>query len=404
MGKHSIEELKTMLKQAEDAGAETVEIEEEGKPEEANTASVNVDLAESIAEKIADAVVKANGGNQRDKENIQYDTITAIKSDNGIAYPSNLKSLTKDERIVTFFKALVRSHDDIASAQVVKALVEGTDSDGGYLVPDELRSEVWRILPDFSVMRRIARTIPMASDTMLLNSLTATPEAYWTNEYASKATTSADFSQVTLNANKLVCLLPITEELLTDANISLVQFITEIFAERIGTIEDRAYFTGSGTGQPKGITQESLSSRDAGGTLDFDDVIALLDLVPQRVAQSNGAAFVGHRNVKRTLRTVKDTNGMYIWRDGGAANNGETRRLPDTLYGYPFYEQNDLPHNQVFFGDWKYYIIGDRQSLTVRTTMEGGDAWRRDSMEIKAKIRVDGKVVMAQPFAKVTNA
>lgn len=57
--------------------------------------------------------------------------------------------------------------------------------------------------------------------------------------------------------------------------------------------------------------------------------------------------------------------------------SGQTEKLPDTLYGYPFYEQNDLPQDRLYFADWSYYIIGDRQTMTVKTTTEGGDAWRR---------------------------
>jgi HK97 family phage major capsid protein len=83
------------------------------------------------------------------------------------------------------------------------------------------------------------------------------------------------------------------------------------------------------------------------------------------------------------LRKIKDSNGDYIWRDGkgGVGGGGELIRMPDTLYGYPFYEQNDCNNRSLFFGDWSMYIIGDRSTLAVTTTTEGGDAWRRNSME-----------------------
>ncbi|EKE05100.1 MAG: hypothetical protein ACD_19C00426G0122 [uncultured bacterium] len=45
-------------------------------------------------------------------------------------------------------------------------------------------------------------------------------------------------------------------------------------------------------------------------------------------------------------------------------------RLPNTLYGYPFYEQNDLSQSELYFGDWAFYIIGDRQTVSVQTTNE----------------------------------
>ena len=106
------------------------------------------------------------------------------------------------------------------------------------------------------------------------------------------------------------------------------------------------------------------------------------------------------------MRTLKDSNNQYIWRDSKGGNvgsgQGETGRLPDTVYGYPFYEQNDLAESELYFADWSYYIIGDRQTLAVTTTTEGGDAWRRNAMEIKAVERVDGRAVILTPFAKLT--
>jgi HK97 family phage major capsid protein len=317
-----------------------------------------------------------------------------------------LKSLTKEEKIVNFFKALLYSKADPASQQVLRALVEGTDSEGGYLVPEELRTEVYRLLPDFTVMRNVARVLPMSTDTLKLNTLTARPVAYWTSEYASKSTTSADFGQVSLSPNDLVCLIPISEQLLADANINLVQFIVELFTEAIGLGEDAAFFTGSGTGQPRGISQETISTVTAGGNLTFTHILQLIDSVSARVANSPRAAFIGNRNVKSLLRQIKDSNGNYIWRDGGTAPGGgtESRRLPVTLYGYQFYEQNDIAQGTLYFGDWSYYVIGDRQTISVRTTTEGGDAWRRNAMEIKAVERVDGRALLVGAFAKITGA
>ncbi len=373
---------------------------------------VVADLADKIAEKFASAVAKNKGYGDETKKDLNNHVRAKIFNSWGgneakeIEYPSDLSSLSKEEKIVTFFKSLVYANaDPDNSGRVLRALVEGTDSQGGYLVPEELRTEVFRVLPDMSIMRRIARILPMTTDTLKLNSLDAKPVAYWTSEYASKSTTSAEFGQVTLSPNDLVCLLPVSHQLLADANINLVSFIVELFAEAIGAAEDKAFFTGSGTGQPRGISIESISNQAiAGASISFDDIISLIDLVPQRVTQSGKSAFVGNRNVKRILRTLKDTSNQYIWRDGGAASSsvGETKRLPDTLYGYPFHEQNDLAQSELYFGDWSFYIIADRQTMSVTTTNEGGDAWRRNAMEIKAVERVDGRVVITSPFAKLT--
>lgn len=390
-------------------------IESKKEPEAAPAAEggkeqskVIANLAESIASKLAKAIAENKGYSETDKKDLNDTIKTKIYTKWGgmreIEYPSDVSNLSKDEKIVMFFKSLVYANSDPASNQVLRALIEGTDSEGGYLVPEELRTEVFRVLPDMTIMRNIARVIPMSTDTLNLNNLAARPVAYWTAEYASKSTTSAEFGQVTLSPNDLVCLLPISDQLLADANINLVSFIIELFAEAIGLAEDRAFFTGTGTGQPRGISIETISSANAGGTASFDDVINLLDLVPQRVSQSRNAAFIGNRYVKRLLRTLKDNNGNYIWRNArGGTEKGQTVRLPDEVYGYPFYEQNDLAQSELYFGDWSMYIIGDRQTMSVQTTTEGGEAWRRNAMEIKAVERVDGRAVILTPFAKLTN-
>lgn len=406
------DELKALM---DKHGVKEDEIKIESKPTEkadksAHDAEVVAKLSEQIVNKLVDAIEakeKSTKSVETNKpEAIRAKIFTSWAGIKEVTYPSDLTNLTKDEKIVTFFKALVYEKSDPESARVLRALVEGTDTEGGYLVPEELKAEIFRVLPDFTVMRNIARVIPMSTDTLKLNSLAARPVAYWTSEYSSASTSSAEFGEVTLTPQTLIALLPITEQLLADANVNLVQFINELFAEAIGIAEDRAFFTGSGSGQPRGISQESLSSVDAGRALTFDHMIDVENAVPQRVRRSRGAAYVGHNKVITHLRKLKDTSGNYIWRDatgpgGGQASEG-LRPVP-MVNGYPFYEQNDLNQRELYFGDWKYYIIGDRQTVSVSTTREGGEAWRRHALEIKAVERVDGKAVITSPFAKITN-
>lgn len=390
------DELKEIIKEIM-----TEEKTAEEKAEKETTVDVEK-LVGDLGDRLAKAIVEAKGGNSTDEKQLKEKLFNPKNGFKGIELPSSLselENLSKEDKILTFFKGLVAQRDNPDAAMVVRALVEGTDAEGGYLVPEELRAEIWRILPDYSVMRKLARIIPMNTDTLLLNKLTAMPEAYWTAEYAQKTTSSAEFGQISLTPYKLVCLLPVTQELIADANIDIVRFIIELFAERLAHVEDVAYFTGSGTGQPTGLMGALSTAVNAGATLDFDDIIELVYKVPQSLRASRRAAFVAPSTVIKNLRKIKDTTNNYIW-SPGQPDNG----MVDRLYGYPLYEMNALAHNQMVFGDFSYYIIGDRQQVTVMTTLEGGDAWRRDSMEIKAKIRVDGEPIITNAFKKLINA
>ncbi len=393
------EELK---KEAEDKGAGSPE--NKGKEEaSAEVATLAKEIGATIAETVKEGLKPVAAAQPKVDERVTK--VLMPRGDvRSISYPTDLASLSKEEKILSFMKALMYAKNDVASAEVLKALTEGVSAEGGYLVPTELSAEVYRILPDAAIMRRIATVIPMSSHTLSLNALATSPKAYWIREYRAKTTTSADLDQKDLTCNDLVCLLPVSEQLLADANISLVPFIINLFRDAIAAEEDNAFFTGAGTTQPRGISIETLGATvAAGGALTMDHVIAVIDSIPQSSANSPKAAFVGHRYVKRLCRNLKDTANNYIWRDGSMGRmSGQTEKLPDMLYGYPFYEQNDLAQTELYFGDWSKYIIGDRQQLEVRTTTEGGDAWRKNSVEIKAVERVDGRAVLLSAFAKIT--
>jgi len=420
------DEVKELLEKVDGLAEEIKALKEDGDGDDSGEdVKVAADLSEAIknlGDRVVDTIEETIASRlPTDKEDkLKKDLFSTERGLPGVELPKlelvgkwqkAYRTGTKEERkeagdniIVSFLKSWVMEDRDPEAAKVFKALNEGTSADGGYLVPAPLAAEVWRVLPDYAVMRRIARTIPMTSQTLKVNSLSARPYAYWVSEYAKKTTTSAEFDQKTLTCNKLVCLLPVTHELLADANINLAQFVVELFAEAIATEEDKAFFTGSGTGRPKGITQETLTSFSAGASLNFDDIIKLIYSVPQSVRRSRNCAFVGNQTAMELLRKVKDGNNNYIWRDQGMFR-GEVQRgpgAPDAIvYGYGIHEQNDLGR-EIYFGDWKYYLIGDRQQITVSKTDEGGDAWRRDATEFKAVERVDGRVVMTAPFAKLT--
>lgn len=363
------------------------------------------DAVKGLVNVMKEHLKEEKGGTDKDAEKQTEKLFNTEDGLRGIKYPemSELKDLSDDDKIAVFFKALVLKDGDIGSERVFKALTEGVAADGGNLVPTPLANRLWEILPDMAIMRQLADTITMTSQTLKLSARTTNPKAYWIGEKQSKTTTSAEISRKTLTCNKLVCRIAATDELIADANIDLVNSIIEWFARAIATEEDNAFFTGTGTGQPRGISIETLSSQSAGASIDFDDMVDLVDLPPQWVKRNRNAAFVANSEAIRLLRKVKDGNNNYIWAMGTQGVTGGTDRPADRVMGYPIYEQNDLSGNEIYFGDWSKYIIGDRQQITVATSKEAANAWRDDLTEIKAVERVDGRAVMTQAFAKLTN-
>ena len=101
--------------------AESTEVESEQKAGSEVTAVA--DLATSIAEKLAGIIADKKGMATEEKNDLGshirskiYTSWAGVKE---VEYPTDLKSLTKEEKIVTFFKALVFSKNDQNSQQVL---------------------------------------------------------------------------------------------------------------------------------------------------------------------------------------------------------------------------------------------------------------------------------------------
>jgi len=82
-----------------------------------------------------------------------------------VSFPTNLDELKDEEKIVQFYRAIVHSNKAEAQA-TLKALSEGVDADGGFLVPAPLADQIFEILPDISVFRSLATVLPMTSRTL----------------------------------------------------------------------------------------------------------------------------------------------------------------------------------------------------------------------------------------------
>jgi len=356
------EELKKLLK----------EIEKEKKEKEKEKEQAEA-LLEKLAEKIADKVTSATkeGKAKRPKN----------------ADPSK-KDLSGEEKVKKFFEAVVRGEKEVA-----KALAEGVDASGGYLVPEEFSAQIVDWAQDKPVIRRYATVWPMKSNTLKIPALAADVSVYCGTENTSISTTSADFTEIQLSVNKLNAIIYLSTELFEDASIDLVSYLTDRFAQAIYREEDRKFITGTGSGQPTGLSQYSIASIDANNAGSVDDIIETYWRLPQ--SHRDNAVWIMSNLTIAEVSKKKDNNGQYLLvrpTDGG---------LP-TLMGRPVLEQNDCG-NTIYFGDLRFYYIGDRRKLSVKTTTEGAGTFEKDQVAIKVTERVDGKLALTRAFRKIIN-
>ena len=301
----------------------------------------------------------------------------------------DVEKMTVKEKVVGFFQAIIQSN-----SAVLKALSEGTAADGGYLFPDEFRAEVIKDILERSHMRDQVTVIPMRRDIMNIPTLASRPQVTWTEENATKSTTTAHFGQVTLTVKKMAAILYASDELIEDSTeIDVVNFIIGLFSEALGDEEDRVVWRGNGTTEPTGIVTAQAAGAIAGrtvvGNLGIDDMLDLTYDLKQSY-HANAKFYIKRVNIKE-LRKLKDANGRYFWSEPVAQG------LPPTFLGYSVIEANHLGEDQIYFGDLKKtYWFGDRKKMTVKISQDTETAFTKDQTAIRVVERIAGNVVLGE--------
>ena len=277
-------------------------------------------------------------------------------------------------------------------------------SDGGFLIPEFLRSELLRVPMEKSVVRSNARVVPMESlmvpypmidNVSNASSVYGGITGYWTEEGGTLTDSSPTFGRIELIAKKLTLYSEIPNELFTDSLLSLEQFMSESYPEALMWFEDCAFFDGNGVGQPLGflnapaavsITKET---GQAAATILWENIIkAYSRMLPSSLGR---AVWVAHNDTLPELLTMAlsvGTGGSAVWVGDGGGQDAP----PVRILGRPviFTEKANSvgTAGDINFVDFGYYLVGDRQAMQMSTSTEF--KFGNDKTAMRLIERVDG--------------
>jgi len=284
-----------------------------------------------------------------------------------------------------------------------KAHVEGVNTAGGFLVPEEMDSELVILREEYGVFRREARVIPMSSDVRNVNKRRAGLTAYWVGEGAPITKSQSTFGQNKLVAKKLAVLTEISSELNEDSLVNLGDDAADEIAQALAFAEDNAGFNGDGTGAFGGIvglqnalTDATYQVADMGAATTYAGV-ALADLI---AAFRKLPAWASTRNNIKIFTNKQAWHGVF--ERLAAAGGGNTMvtlsqglREP-TFLGYPVVWAQSIPVSETggatfaYVGDLRLAAyFGDRRQTAVDFSNSGGDAWENDLIAVRATERLD---------------
>jgi HK97 family phage major capsid protein len=119
---------------------------------------------------------------------------------------------------------------------------EGTDSAGGYTVPDPLSSDLIYLREQFGIARQNCRIYPMSSDTLRVPNATASTTVYYPGENTAITLSDMTFAQVSLTAKKAAVLTQVSKELAEDSIIDFGASLARDMAYVLAKEEDRVVF------------------------------------------------------------------------------------------------------------------------------------------------------------------
>ena len=253
---------------------------------------------------------------------------------------------------------------------VMNALQIGTDSEGGYLVPDEYERTLVEALEEENIFRQLAKIIQTSSGDRKIPVVATKGTASWIDEEGAY--------------------------LESDSVFDLESYISREFARRIGAKEEEAFFTGDGSGKPLGILAatggaETGITAASATAITADELIDLFYSL--KAPYRRNAVWVLNDSTIKAIRKLKDNQGQYLWQPSLTAG------APDLLLGKPVRTSAFMPAiaadaKTIAFGDFSYYWIADRQGRSFKRLNELYAA--TGQVGFLASQRVDGKLILPE--------
>jgi len=279
-------------------------------------------------------------------------------------------------------------------------------SEGGFLIPETLRSEMLSVSLETSIVRPRARVIPMETlrvpfpaidSTSNVSSVYGGVVGYWTEEGAALTASQASFGRIVLDAKKLTAYTEVPNELISDSIGSFQAFLDQIFPEALGFYEDIAFLKGSGVGEPLGAlstTNNAVIAVAKEGTQTADTIVweNIVKMFARMLPSSlNRAVWVCSPDTFPELATMAlsvGTGGAPVWLSNGAAGP------PMTILGRPVIFTEKTPgllgdQGDISFVDFGFYLLGDRQVMSAMSSPHF--KFQNDQTAYRIIERLDGR-------------
>lgn len=303
------------------------------------------------------------------------------------------KSDSERRRAVEFFRELAATRNVVARV----GHQSNSNTSGGFTVSDEIENVIVSLVDRYGVFASHARTHGMKSDTLRVPRRSTPASFHFTSQGETAAESELNYGMVSHVAKKAMGFIPITNDLLEDAD-NAAEDIALAFGEGYAQFVDDTGFNGDGGDDSGGMTGLCTLLADgahAGGVaaasghntlleVDTADLTNLVAKLPGRAA-TNAAWYCSHFGAAKTFYRLA----------AGAGGIGRNAQGEPTFWGWPIRTTPVLPAVDSSLTGAAMLLFGDlrqassfalRRGLTIEAGALGL-TWTFDVTKFRAKAR-----------------
>lgn len=303
-----------------------------------------------------------------------------------------------------FVAGLRRDHQHLGPEEQ-KAMMVGSDPDGGFLVPTATSQRIIEKVYETSPIDELAYHETISTDALTIPVDTDEAGAGWVGETEARPETSTpQVGEQRIPVHEIYAKPKATQQLLEDAAIDIEAWLGRKVEQKFARMRAQAFISGDGIKKPRGILTYAAGSSGVRGTiaqvasghatlLTADGLVNLMYSLKDRYLAN--AVWLMKRGSVASVMLFKDSQGQYIWRPG--LQEGQ----PAMLLGHSIRRADDMPAVgagalPVAFGDFRAgYTVVDRLGIRVLRDPYSSKPF----VEFYTRARVGGDVVDFEAFA-----
>lgn len=297
--------------------------------------TAKLDRIEADIRKADEAIAIAQRNEERKAEAVEA----------GRGFVPAVESRTAGDMLRAMATGEVRNHT--FAPEIRAALVPGTDT-----VPvsflDRVYGQARLVGPMLDVAEVIQRT---SGNDLRIPVYTAFSTASTYSAGSAISDSNPTFSSILLQPAKMGFLIPLANELITDAGFDIEGAVAEQAGNAIGYAVNGTATTSLVGSAGSGVTASTATAVSA------DNLIDLAYSVDGAVRRLPGAGYMANGSTIGAIRKLRDTAGNYLYNVGVGQ--------PDTFAGFPVYENPGM--DSIATGK-KAVLFGDFRSFKIATT------------------------------------